>query len=83
MDTEHLVTMVNEIAAFFATASEGETAPQEVAAHLQRYWEPRMRAELLAHLVQGGTGLTPLARAAVQRLPAPDLAALRAAPARP
>jgi formate dehydrogenase subunit delta len=47
MKSEKLVRMANQIATFFA--HEGaEKAPLSVADHLQKFWEPRMRAQLLA-----------------------------------
>ena len=65
MISEKLVRMVNQIATFFA--HEGaEKAPLSVADHLQKFWEPRMRAQLLAAVASGeAEGLHPLARAAV------------------
>ncbi len=68
MNVERLVSMANEIAAFFASEPDAETAAGQVASHLQRFWEPRMRAQIRQHLESGGAGLTPLARAGVARL---------------
>ena len=65
MDPHHLVAMANEIAAFFA-GEEPEKAPQNVANHLRRYWDPRMRKQILEHAGNGGEGLTPVARAGVE-----------------
>lgn len=70
MNVDHLVKMANEIGAFFAGASPPEQAPRDVATHLRRYWEPRMRQAMLAHFEQGGAGLTELARSAVAILAA-------------
>jgi formate dehydrogenase subunit delta len=68
MDIEHLVTMANDIAAFFRkSADEGEAA-QSVATHLHRYWDPRMRKQIVAHEQSGGAGLSELARDAVHLL---------------
>ena len=47
MNVERLVTMVNDISAFFA-AEAGPDAAAAVANHLKRFWEPRMRAEIVA-----------------------------------
>lgn len=65
MDAEHLVAMVNEIAAFF-TGEEPGTAPQNVANHLRRYWDPRMRKQILEHVSHGGEGLSQVAKAGVE-----------------
>lgn len=70
MNVDHLVKMANEIGAFFAGASSPEQAPRDVATHLKRYWEPRMRQAMLAHFKQGGAGLTEVARSAVAILAA-------------
>ena len=62
-----LVTMANQIGAFFA--SQG---PEEAVAgtldHLKKFWEPRMRAAIVAHLRAGGEGLRPEVRLAVEEL---------------
>ncbi|HEY2591346.1 MAG TPA: formate dehydrogenase subunit delta [Steroidobacteraceae bacterium] len=70
MDVDHLVKMANEIGSFFAGASPPEQAPRDVATHLRRYWEPRMRKAMLAHFAKGGAGLTDVARRAVAILAA-------------
>jgi formate dehydrogenase subunit delta len=68
MSTAHLVTMANDIAAFFDTASEVGESAHGVAAHLRRYWDPRMRKQVVEHMMAGGEGLVPIARAAVELL---------------
>lgn len=67
MSPEKLVTMANQIAKFFAHQGE-EKAVAAIADHLAKFWDPRMRADLLRHLAAGGAGLDPLARQAVERL---------------
>ena len=67
MDVEHLVTMANDIAAFF-DAESGEKAPDSVRFHISRFWELRMRRAIVEHLQKGGAGLSPTARAAVEKL---------------
>ena len=47
MNVERLVAMVNDIAAFFA-GEAGPAAPAAVANHLRRFWEPRMRSQIIA-----------------------------------
>jgi formate dehydrogenase subunit delta len=54
MDGKKLVKMANEIAAFFAAEPARAAAVEGVAGHLKRFWEPRMRRELLALLDAGG-----------------------------
>jgi formate dehydrogenase subunit delta len=63
----HLVAMANDIAAFFEPEA-GAQAPQAICEHLLKFWEPRMRAQIVGHLDGGGEGLTPVARDAVQLL---------------
>lgn len=70
MNIDHMVKMANEIAAFFAGASPPQQAPRDVATHIRRYWEPRMRRAMLAHFAQGGAGLSDLARSGVAILAA-------------
>ncbi|MGB6451154.1 MAG: formate dehydrogenase subunit delta [Steroidobacteraceae bacterium] len=70
MNVDNLVKMANEIAAFFASESPAERAPRDVATHLKRYWEPRMRHAMFEHYLRGGAGLTDLARAGVAILAA-------------
>ena len=64
MDVHHLVTMANEIAAFFAGEDPGKAA-ENVANHLRRYWDPRMRRQILEHAGHGGEGLSQVARSGV------------------
>lgn len=65
MDPQHLVSMVNEIAAFFAGEEPG-TAAQNVANHLRRYWDPRMRRQIVEHAGKGGEGLSQVGKAGVE-----------------
>ncbi len=54
MDARKLVKMANQIAAFFAADPDRKAAVDGVASHLKRFWEPRMRREILALLDRGG-----------------------------
>jgi formate dehydrogenase subunit delta len=64
---DKLVYMANQIGKFFA--SQGETvAVTGTAEHLKKFWDPRMRATILRHLAEGGSGLDPVARQAVEAL---------------
>jgi formate dehydrogenase subunit delta len=67
MNIDHLIKMANEIAAFYVSASANE-APQNIASHLTRFWEPRMRKAVIEHARQGGVGLNDAARQAVEQL---------------
>lgn len=65
MDVAKLVKMANEIGAFFQADPDRGVAIEGMVGHLQRFWDPRMRRELLAWLDGGGEGLSPFARDAV------------------
>ncbi len=67
METEHMVHMANQIAKFFASYPH-EEAVAGVADHLKKFWEKRMREQLLAYVASGGGGLHELALEAVRRL---------------
>jgi formate dehydrogenase subunit delta len=68
MHIEHLVSMANDIAAFFQKAADQGEAARSVATHLHRYWDPRMRKKIVEHQQSGGVGLSDLARAGVSIL---------------
>ncbi|MBX3461847.1 MAG: formate dehydrogenase subunit delta [Planctomycetes bacterium] len=65
MDVRKLVKMANEIGAFFAADPDHGLARENIALHLQRFWEPRMRRRILLHLDQGGEGLSEPVREAL------------------
>lgn len=64
MDPAPLVRMVNQIARNLAPQGE-ETAIAQTAQHLRDFWDPRMKAAILAG---DRAGLDPIAAAAVARL---------------
>ena len=68
MDAQRLVAMANDIASYFASEPDREVAIAGVTNHLEKFWDPRMRRQLLAYLEADGEGLGELARAAVARL---------------
>ena len=66
MNIDLLIKMTNEIGEFFAGTAEAPEAARAVANHLKRYWEPRMRAQMITYFEErDGAGLTELARSAV------------------
>ncbi len=67
MPPEKLTMMANQIGRFFAHLGPAR-APEEIADHLLKFWDPRMRREIIAHVASGGGGLDPLAAAAVALL---------------
>ena len=70
MQADRTVAMANQIATYFRT-QPGTDQAEQVAAHINDFWEPRMRVKLADHVAAGGAGLSPLARdaAALVRLP--------------
>jgi formate dehydrogenase subunit delta len=71
MNIEHLVNMANDIGHFFESEMGNSEAPKGIATHISRYWDPRMRTEILKHVASGGAGLSVSALAAVKLLPEP------------
>ena len=69
MSPDKLVYMANQIGRFFAAQGDDEAAAA-VEDHLRKFWEPRMRRQIVEHLHAGGAGLDPVVRAAVERLAA-------------
>jgi len=66
-----LIKMANQIGSFFGTESLEGKAPADVASHLKRYWDPRMREQIIAYYRdRQGAGLEEVPRAAVGLLAA-------------
>ncbi len=59
MSPEKMIRMANQIATFFETKPHDEGVAG-VADHFTKFWEPRMRRQLLDHIAAGGAGLRPL-----------------------
>jgi formate dehydrogenase subunit delta len=68
MSPDKLAYMANQIGKFFAGQGEDKAVPL-IADHLVKFWDPRMRNAIAAHLAAGGSGLDPAVRKAVARLP--------------
>jgi formate dehydrogenase subunit delta len=64
---DKLVYMANQIGMFFK-AQDMETASAKIAEHISKFWDPRMRTAILAHLDAGGAGLDPATRDAIESL---------------
>ena len=47
MRAERLVSMANDIGHFFNAEADKNVAAQGVANHIKRYWDPRMRREII------------------------------------
>lgn len=68
MNIEHLVRMANDIGNFFKAEPDHAAAVNGVSTHLKRFWDPRMRKEIVAYVDNGGAGLMDLVREAVLKL---------------
>jgi len=81
MNIDLLIKMANEIGEFFKGAT-GEQAARDVASHLTRFWDPRMRAQMLKYYEErAGAGLSEVAKRAVALLHEASQAPAGAAPA--
>lgn len=58
MAVDRIVLMANQIGDFFAPYP-AERRAEGIRNHLRTYWDPRMRAQLLDLIEQGGAGLAP------------------------
>jgi formate dehydrogenase subunit delta len=65
--TDKLIYMANQIGKFFM--SQGEAgAVDGIATHIRKYWDPRMRNDILAYLDANGAALDPPVRTAIASL---------------
>ena len=67
MSPDKLVYMANQIGRFFAYQPP-EAAVAGIVDHLRKFWEPRMRHQIVTLLDKPDIGLDPLVRIAVERL---------------
>jgi formate dehydrogenase subunit delta len=56
MNIDNLVKMANQIGTFFEAEPDRNQALADIAGHIKRSWEPRMRRALLAHIDSDGGG---------------------------
>ncbi|TSA50178.1 MAG: formate dehydrogenase [Nitrosomonadales bacterium] len=66
MNIQHLVKMANQIGQFFEAEPDQDQAINDIASHLKRFWDPRMRKAIVGHVKNGGEGLLPIVMKAVQ-----------------
>jgi formate dehydrogenase subunit delta len=59
--------MANQIGSFFKSQGPGKVTPG-VADHIKKFWDPRMRSKIEAHVDAGGAGLDPEVRDAIELL---------------
>lgn len=70
MNTDRMVHDANQIARFFASYPH-EEAVAGVTDHFQKFWERRMKDQIVRYVAAGGEGLDALAVEAVKRLKPP------------
>lgn len=76
MSKSRIPLMANQIAVFFTSQPEDERVAG-VSEHINAFWEPRMRRQLLDLVAAGGEGLHPLVLAAAAHVHDPKVATQR------
>jgi len=67
VDVHKLVKMANEIGAFFESEPDHQLAVEGVAGHIKRFWDPRMRRQIVQWVDErGGEGLKDLVLEAIR-----------------
>jgi formate dehydrogenase subunit delta len=64
---DRLIYMANQIGKFFQSQGQDKAVPG-IAEHIRKFWDPRMRSAISAHLEAGGAGLDPQVRDAIATL---------------
>lgn len=72
MNIERLISMANDIGNFFGGEPRKEDAVAGVANHIRRFWDPRMRKQILEYASGGGAELSEHVRSAVLSLAEPQ-----------
>jgi formate dehydrogenase subunit delta len=67
MSPDRLIHMANQIGKFFQSQGE-DKAVTGVAEHIHKFWDPRMKRAIFAHLDAGGAGLDAPVREAIAAL---------------
>ena len=67
MSPDRLIYMANQIGKFFQSQGHDKAVPG-IAEHIQKFWDPRMRSAIIAHLDAGGAGLDADVRDALMTL---------------
>src|SRR3569623_1655732 len=80
---DRLVYMANQIGTLFRSQGHDKAVPG-IADHIKKFWDPRMKRAIFAHLAAGGAGLAPNVLEALASLKQtsslPDAPHTRAAP---
>lgn len=69
MNVTRLAEMANDIAHYFDAEPDHAAAIDSMVLHLQRFWEPRMREQIVLYLQENdGAGLSSFARESIAEL---------------
>jgi formate dehydrogenase subunit delta len=68
MHIERLIKMANDIGDFFKAEPVRADAIAGIANHIQRFWEPRMREQILEYVAKDGSELAELVRDALKNV---------------
>tara|TARA_B110000908_G_scaffold102750_1_gene121089 strand:+ start:680 stop:916 length:237 start_codon:yes stop_codon:yes gene_type:complete len=66
--TLHLIEMANQIALNLTHGKEQLECISEIANHIQRFWAPSMRGQLIEQVAQNDPQINPLVNKAVELL---------------
>jgi formate dehydrogenase subunit delta len=67
MDIQHLIKMANQIGAYFQAEPDRAAALDGIAGHIKRFWDPRMRRQIVEWVERhGAEGLSELAAEAIR-----------------
>ncbi|HTT08707.1 MAG TPA: formate dehydrogenase subunit delta [Gammaproteobacteria bacterium] len=73
MHIERLIQMANDIGDYFAAEPDRNEAITGIHNHIRRFWDPRMRRQIIEYLQQDGSELNEMVREAVRKLePVPN-----------
>jgi len=65
MNNDNLIRMANQIGSFFESMPDRAEASRDIAIHIKKFWDPRMRRAMLAMVDSGEHELSPLVLAAI------------------
>ena len=68
MNPHKLAKMANDIADFFRSEPSRHDAVLGIAGHIERFWEPRMRRQILEHAREPDNQLDELVREALRHV---------------
>jgi len=71
LEQADIIRMANQIGGFFKSYGP-EEGKKEVAAHINNFWEPRMRSKFFEYLDSGGKGLDPIVIEAAKLVRKPE-----------